>query len=164
MDFKQFKINMKILFDYNIFSHQKLGGISRYFLNLHKHIKEYPEINCKILAPIHINKFLKAYEKNNFYNFYLKDYPRYTRKLINFINFNSSKIYCQFSKPNIIHKTFFNYNFEKNFKIKKVITVYDLIHEIYHSDFNKSEGYLPKKIFLKMLILLYVSQIRQKKI
>lgn len=140
---------MKILFDYNIFSHQKLGGISRYFLNLHKYINRYPDINCKILAPIHLNKFLKLYEKNDNLSFYLNGYPKYTRKLINFLNFNYSKIYSKYFKPNIIHKTFFNYNFENNYKIKKVITVYDLIHEIHYRDFNKSEGYLPKKNFLK---------------
>ena len=26
---------MKILFDYSIFFHQKYGGVSRYFINLH---------------------------------------------------------------------------------------------------------------------------------
>ena len=139
---------MKILFDYNIFSHQKIGGISRYFLNLHKHIKEYSEVDCKILAPIHINKFLKTYEKSGGSNLYIKDYPRYTRRLISFINFNFSKIYCKYFKPNIIHKTFYNFNFEKNFQIKRIITVYDLIHEIYHNEFNKSKDYLPKKKFL----------------
>ncbi len=140
---------MKILFDYNIFSHQKLGGISRYFLNLHKYINKHPQIYCKIFAPIHLNKFLNTYEKGKGFNFYLKNYPKYTRKLINIINLNSSKIYCKNFKPNIIHKTFFNHNFENNFKIKKIITVYDLIHEIYYRDFKKSEGYLPKKDFLK---------------
>ena len=87
-------------------------------------------------------------KKNNY--LYLKDYPKFTRKLINFINFSSSKIYCKYFKPDIIHKTFFNYNFDNNKKTKKIITVYDLIHEIYHNDFNKSDTYLPKKKFLNI--------------
>ena len=142
---------MKILFDYSIFSHQKLGGISRYFVNLHKYMNRFENTDCKIFTPIHFNKFLKSYmdKKNNY--LYLKDYPKFTRKLINFINFNSSKIYCKYFKPDIIHKTFFNYNFDNNKKTKKIITVYDLIHEIYHKDFNKSDTYLPKKKFLNIV-------------
>ena len=31
---------MKILFDYSIFYHQKLGGISRYFLDLENYINK----------------------------------------------------------------------------------------------------------------------------
>lgn len=142
---------MKILFDYNIFSHQKLGGISRYFINLHKYINGNPNINCKILAIIHQNKFLKIYENNKGFNIYLKNYPKFTRKLINLINSNYSRLYTQYFKPSIIHKTFFNYNFENNLKIKKVITVCDLIHEIYHNDYNKPKGYLPKKKVLDVV-------------
>ena len=49
---------MKILFDYSIFNHQKLGGISRYFINLDYEINK--TINeSKIVAPIHYNSFLK---------------------------------------------------------------------------------------------------------
>ena len=142
---------MKILFDYNIFSHQKLGGISRYFINLHKYLNRFQNIDCKIFSPIHLNKFLKSYMyKKNSYIF-LNDYPKFTRKLINFINFNSSKIYCKYFRPDIIHKTFYNNNFDNNKKIKKIITVYDLIHEIYYNDFNKPETYLPKKKFLNLV-------------
>ena len=139
---------MKILFDYNIFCHQKLGGISRYFLNLQKYINKNPNTDVRIFAPFHINKFLEASKINKSF-FYLKDYPRYTRRTINLFNFNSSKIYCKYFKPNIIHKTFYNFNFENNDKIKKVITVYDLIHEIYHNDYDKPEGFLPKKKILR---------------
>ncbi len=142
---------MKILFDYNIFSHQKLGGISRYFINLHKYMNRYQDVNCKIFTPIHFNKFLKSYKDKKNNHFYLKDYPKFTRKLINFFNYSSSKIYCKYFKPDIIHKTFFNYNFDNNKKTKKVITVYDLIHEIYHNDFNRSDNYLPKKNFLNIV-------------
>ena len=142
---------MNILFDYSIFFHQKLGGISRYFLNLQKQFEKKKHIKTKIFAPIHSNKFLKKENENKFINFYIKDYPKYSRKIIKSINYSLSKLYCNYYKPHIIHKTFYSKNFNHDSKTKKIITVYDLIHEIYYKDFGKSENYLPKYNILKSI-------------
>ena len=56
---------MKIFYDYSIFIHQNLGGISRYFVNLEKELSNTQQ--TRILAPIHKNFFLK---KNNYKNKY----------------------------------------------------------------------------------------------
>ena len=134
---------MKILFDYSIFFHQKIGGISRYFLNLQKEFLKNNQNSVKILAPINKNILLKNYKNNNLLNFYLNNYPLFTKKLFKNINYYSSKAYCNIYKPDIIHNTFFE---KKNLKkYKKVITVYDLIHEIYHKDYGKENNYRPKK-------------------
>ena len=122
---------MNVLFDYSVFFHQKYGGVTRYFLNLYNEfIKE--NINIKIIAPIHNNIFLKNYVKANSGNNYLKDYPRFTRKLLKTYNQLFSKLYCKLHKPDIIHKTFYEKNIDNDSKIKKILTVYDLIHEIYY--------------------------------
>ena len=83
---------MKVLFDYSIFFHQKYGGISRYFLNLHIELLK-KNINANILAPLHNNIFLKNYKNNLSKNFYIKDYPKYTRKIIN--GYNNIKL-CEY--------------------------------------------------------------------
>ncbi len=114
---------MNILFDYSIFCHQKLGGISRYFINLQKIFKRDKNLKSKIFAPIHINKFLKNESEIKSLNYYIKDYPKYSRKIIKIINNNLSNLYCSYYKPDIIHKTFYSENFNNNKKIKKIITV-----------------------------------------
>ena len=42
------KIIMKILYDHQIFTAQKYGGISRYYCELYSHISQVPDIKPKI--------------------------------------------------------------------------------------------------------------------
>tara|TARA_Y100000590_G_scaffold164145_1_gene188096 strand:+ start:1488 stop:2588 length:1101 start_codon:yes stop_codon:yes gene_type:complete len=139
---------MNILFDYSIFFHQKYGGVSRYFINLHNEFLK-KNINTKIIAPIHNNIFLKNYVKASSGNNYLKDYPRFTRKLLKTYNQLFSNLYCKLHKPDIIHKTFYEKNIDNDSKIKKILTVYDLIHEIYYNEYNLEKDLKPKEIALK---------------
>ncbi len=138
---------MKILFDYSIFFHQKYGGISRYFINLHNEILK-KGINSRITAPIHNNIFLKDYKNADTKNNYIKTYPRFTRKLIKNYNHLFSKLQCKIYKPDIIHKTFYEKNISNNLKIKRIITVQDLIHEIYYKEYNYNLNLKPKEISL----------------
>ena len=75
---------MKIVFDYSIFFHQKYGGITRYFLNLHNKLLE-KNIEAKILAPLNNNIFLKNHNLNYFSGFYIKNYPKFKE---NYLKFN----------------------------------------------------------------------------
>ena len=76
---------MKVILDYSIFFHQKYGGISRYFLNLYNKFIE-KKINTKIVAPIHNNLFLNNCKFKNVNGFYIKEYPKYTRKIFKTYN------------------------------------------------------------------------------
>ena len=126
---------MKILFDYNVFSLQKIGGVSKYFLEIFSIICR--QHDTKIVAPIHINDYLSEYKSKNIFCFFkLKKQYRFTRKIIYFVNSIIFKLSIKIFNPDIIHLTYFSQKigFSKNCKI--VITVYDLIHEIFEDDFN----------------------------
>jgi glycosyltransferase involved in cell wall biosynthesis len=138
---------MKIVFDYSIFFHQKYGGVSRYFINLHNQLLGMNS-KAKIFAPIHTNLYLKNYNLGGNFKYYMKKYPIFTRKILKNINYLSSKTFFKFYNPDIVHQTFFENNDYKG-KFKKVITVYDLIHEIYFKDYGKSNDYKPKKFSLE---------------
>lgn len=131
---------MKILYDYSIFAHQPLGGISRYYINLDQLIKK----NNKsiILAPIHFNKFLNSYK--NYKGTFIKKFPKFTSKIFRFYNNSMSNKFLTSFKPDIFHKTYYNNYFPKNFSGKKIITVYDLIHEKFYKDYNFKENYRAK--------------------
>ncbi len=133
---------MNILYDYTIFLHQNLGGISRYFVNLEIALRV--NHNTQILAPLHRNIFLKEYNKNKL-NKYFKKFPKYTGKIINFYNQLLTTSVTRKFKPEIYHKTYYNDFWPKKFKGKKILTVYDLIHEIYHLDYGFKKNYRPKK-------------------
>ena len=49
---------MKVFFDNKIFYIQKYGGISRYYLNLCKELKNLG-VDCLISSPINYNEYLK---------------------------------------------------------------------------------------------------------
>ena len=126
---------MKILYDPKIFYLQKYGGISKYFINLCNKVKLSHDV--KIIAPIYTNSYLdKVDNKNKLTIFKLQKHYKYTRSASNLINNYFFSNYCSFKKPDLVHLTYFDrqVNFKKKFKI--IITVYDLIHEIYEKQFN----------------------------
>ena len=123
---------MKILYDSQIFFLQKYGGVSAYFVNLVNHLnngKNYAHIfspfyTCQLLKDLKLEKFIKGKK--------IEAIPKYSTKIIKLINDLSFEIYAKIYKPDIIHLTFFEKKFNLN-NIKKIITVYDCIHEKYYN-------------------------------
>jgi len=133
-----------ILFDYKIFFLQKYGGISRYVIELCKKL-ETNNINYFIQANIHQNVFLKQFNTKKSQNFYFENYPRYSRKLISFLNNFYLKKKIKNSNIDIIHNTYYgNINSEK---INVVTSVYDFIHEIYSNEYGFKKNIKKKAIY-----------------
>lgn len=128
---------MKILFDYQVFSFQKYGGISRYFFELIK--------NCDNEIPVLFseNSYLQNYKINIFsININLK----YKSKIYLILN----KLYFKYKIKNInydiFHPTYYDDYFldcinEKPF----VLTIHDMIHEKFPELFSKSDSTAKRK-------------------
>ena len=126
---------MKVLYDYNIFYLQKVGGISKYFTQIFLIIRKF--CRARILAPIHINDYLNNIKNKEIVTFVKLDRQyKFTRSISIFLNNFFFRIYINLFRPDIIHLTYYNnkLNFKKKCKI--VITVYDLVHEIFENDYN----------------------------
>jgi len=144
---------MKIFFDHKIFVNQNYGGPSRYFLNLVKNLNYIENVNAKIFAPLHINKHLSSHNTNDkhfshkiFLAEKISNYNFFKKKLMTVNNIINRHLINKF-KPDILHTTYYNDDlFSKN--IKFVVTVYDLIHEIFQNEY----GYI-KEIYNKKKIL-----------
>ena len=146
---------MKIFFDHKIFIHQKYGGPSRYFVNLVNELNTIDSINAKIFAPLHINNFLNSLDKSNIgfakkilFNDKISTSPKLKKKLMDMNNYINLYFFKKFNSD-ILHTTYYDYN--KNYirnKKKIIITVFDLIHEIYKKEYNFSDNYFPKKEIL----------------
>ena len=148
---------MKIVYDYKIFFHQKTGGPSRYFVEL---IKELIKINkdVTVYSPIYINEYLNLLNKKNVKGIFLKN-KKYIGKLLKFYNDISSKFFFYNNNLDILHTTYYdNINFTKK---PMVITVYDLIHEIFSDEFNFNLS-PKKKIFEKVDHFICISHNTQK--
>ena len=134
---------MKILFNNSIFFVQKNGGISRYFCSIGNEIINLNQ-NLKIVAPINKNNLLKKIPKKNKFSFYLKRYPilGVVERLNNYI----TDFYSQKYKPDIFHETYYSSYKFNNSKFRKIITIYDLIHEKFPNYFLNYKKYYKKHI------------------
>ena len=126
---------MKILYDHQIFSWQKFGGISRYFVELITHLPK--DINIHNSTIFSDNVYLKQLN-----NAILSGLPvpnfKGKNHLEGYINKASSLLAIELNKYDILHPTYYNPYFINKIKRPYVITVYDMIHEklnnMFHSD------------------------------
>ena len=145
---------MKIFFDHKIFVNQNYGGPSRYFVNLVSNLNNIKDIDAKIFAPLHINNYLKLLQikKNKFgvkvpYSEKINKFNK-IKKTLNQINEYLNKFFIKKFNPDIYHST--SYDRKPSFHSKKmVITIHDLIHELFRNDYGFSKNYLPKEFILK---------------
>ncbi|MCG9875809.1 MAG: glycosyltransferase family 4 protein [Leptospiraceae bacterium] len=157
---------MNIFYDHQIFTEQKYGGISRYFVDL---IKEFDsENNLKLIFPkyysnnenlkeipnIKIHPYIEF--KDFFYNINFKGKSKlfnFLRKLGVFkdaekLNKLKSLEIIKNERIDLIHPTYYsNYlldlKFNKN--LPMVLTVYDMIHEKYPEYFHDSNKIIEEK-------------------
>ena len=139
---------MKIAFDFKIFSHQKFGGPSRYFFNLFENLKLINN-DTYVLSPTFCNHYLsKSNFKKNIFGIYFPQI-KYLNYCLNIINKNFSSYSINKIKPQLLHTTDYFYAKSDNFR-PLVVTVHDLIHEIFHHEFGKDKNYRPKKRILDL--------------
>lgn len=126
---------MKIAYDNQIFNLQKYGGISRYIVNLAKSVSKNKN-EVRIFAGIHQNGYInkelsiKVLGKKASYP------PRGQGKLTSLNNIFMNKAIDRWS-PDIVHKTYY-FN-AKKFDSPSVLTVHDMIHEIYSEQFSAND-------------------------
>jgi glycosyltransferase involved in cell wall biosynthesis len=137
---------MKVAFDNQIFSIQQYGGISRSFVKLIQQLNNLG-VEAKIFSPINYNRYLQEIPNNLKFGKYLEEYPLKTYRLINIISKYFSNYLIKKWKADIIHETYYSsINFNSN-KTIKVLTVYDMTHEVFLGKFfDKKDPNIKKKI------------------
>lgn len=133
---------MKILYDHQIFTEQTYGGISRYFFELANHLALYKsgKLKVKIISPFYKNNYLANKNKNFLHKgFRFSDFKK-SGALCSMINsFFSPYLSMQYD-PNIIHQTYYNTMKYKNIRAKRIITIHDMIHELFPDEFLKNDN------------------------
>jgi glycosyltransferase involved in cell wall biosynthesis len=157
---------MKLIFDYQIFAAQKNGGISRYFCNLIKYLKNDPNLEISLPLHHHNNEYLqemsailgaKNFKKiQNFGNFSLNFFKKSPDQ-----NQEITKKILQTTKFDVLHTTYYD-DYFLEFLSKKpfVITIHDMIHEIFPELFSLKDktALLKKELALKADKIIVVSQ------
>lgn len=135
---------MKILFDHQIFVYQNFGGISRYFVELAKRMAPKASYTFSIL--LSDNTYLRKTRLSSSISLLKGRFPgRMT--LYNLINKIFSRLCISHQKYDLFHATYYD-DYFLDIKRKKpfVLTVHDMIHELYPGLWgNQEETVLQKK-------------------
>lgn len=122
---------MKILYDHQIFTLQKYGGISKYFSSLIEHISLSDQHS--VHTPILFN------ENENFKGgFNLRVNFKGKSKIYNYLNdTNSKKNLMKTNAFDVFHPTFYSTYYLNYLKIPLIITVHDMTDELITKNNNK---------------------------
>jgi len=120
---------MKVWFDHQIFSIQRYGGISRYFVELLRCLRKIDGIEADIIAPAHVNAYLQSDDTLSPLSFPLpfpkrgmRYRPALTAPLFRLANWLGS--------PDIIHETHYMLGSEHIApKARLVTTCHDMVFE-----------------------------------
>ena len=139
---------MKILYNHQIFL-SKYGGASRYFVELANNISlnEDKDATVKIISPFFKTEYLSSNNQNFFFSgMKIPDFKG-SSKLCSILNTFLSPILSKYYNPNIIHDTYYRAVKHNTGHIKKIITVYDMIHELFPDQFSKKDNTTELKKF-----------------
>jgi len=154
----------KILIDHQIFCYQKVGGISRYFVNIVKFISNKDNTNSVVYLSIKYssNQYLKAIEFIDVREFFL------TRKkflgsalILEIINRFFTILKLIKGDYDVFFPTYYNNYFFPFLKKKCVITVHDMTHELYPDYFKSKRDFTlrhKKKAIMKADLLIAISE------
>jgi glycosyltransferase involved in cell wall biosynthesis len=131
-------LDLKVAFDQQVFLLQEYGGISRYICSLARELALMPDLQTQVVAPLHFNRNLAALEHVGGVRRML---PRLSTKLFRPVAFASKHLArCAIGrfKPDILHETYYSFDDYCPKGARRVLTVYDLIHERYSDLFERS--------------------------
>ena len=132
---------MEVLFDHQIFSAQTYGGISRYHIELIRHLNRLDNTSCHLSCLFTNNENLLDSKLFPVRPFFEKVSFKGKRRLIEAINRRYSKKILRESRFDVFHPTFYDDYFLKILSKKPfVITCHDLIVEkIYGASKGRAE-------------------------
>ena len=116
---------MNIYYDYQIFISQKYGGVSRYFYELTDRIEKIPEHNVTVKCVHNVNYYFRDRLGKIYPEMPYKLFKVYS-KINHFAARNDLK-----KNYDIIHPTFNDPYLLGHYKGKLVVTIHDMIHELY---------------------------------
>ena len=135
---KKRSLDLKVAFDQQVFLLQEYGGISRYICSLARELTLMPNVQARVVAPLHFNRNLAALEHVPGSRRLL---PKVNTKLFRLVAFASKHLarrsISRF-RPDILHETYYSFDDYRPKGAKRVLTVYDLIHERYPELFERS--------------------------
>lgn len=138
---------MNILYDNQIFATQVYGGVSRLFYELITHLSEKEGANIYLFHGFYINRFPLADVKKKLAFYFGREVPRlpYTAKFIRLFNTLLFDLFKPRKNIDIFHPTDFSPVVRRWEKTPLVLTVCDMIPELYPHFFKDIKTRLKNK-------------------
>lgn len=129
---------MKIAFDYQAFTYQSYGGISRYYSILANELLKHDQ-EVRVFAGLHRNHYLYDLPSQVVSGYKLSKYPPRTGSAIQLLNHCVGQAQVKSWNPDIIHETYYSSLPRLKTNAVRVTTVYDMIHELFSKQFSKHD-------------------------
>ena len=151
---------MKICYDYKIFSTQKYGGISRYFVELASRINHYPETEVRVVSPLYRSRFLQAKKGDIPVRGFYSDLLAPRTRTVGRVNPIGFYIFSSIYKPDIVHETYYSRHRTSIASAKTVVTVHDTIEELFPEYFPMSQQTIEirKAVYRRVDHIICISQ------
>lgn len=119
---------IKVVYDHQIFSVQKYGGISRYFAEISRRINSIPGFEARIIAPLYVSRTLRP--GPSLVGLKSPSLPLFSH-VRDLLNTTVGSLYNRVYRPDLVHETYYGNKQTAPARSPVVITVYDMIHELF---------------------------------
>lgn len=126
-------MTVRVLFDHQIAVSQRYGGISKYLGEMAAALPAQ-DINPTFFAPLHINHQIAALPRKHVWGRRV-NIPPPGRKWANALALALFPIAIRLARPDVIHETYYAPRRLSPQRIPIVLTVHDMIHEIFPEQF-----------------------------
>ncbi len=134
---------MKVLFDDQVFTSQMYGGVSRYFAQILKKFYRHNLLDFNLSLVYSDNNYLEDVEFSNHLNFLKNKEFKGKYRIVKFfkkLNRLKSKRDLKKQRFDVFHPTYYDsYFLEYLSKKPFVLTIHDMIHEIYTGKYFKKD-------------------------
>jgi len=129
---------MRIAYDHQIFCSQKFGGISRYFFELARRLDgaDNGAVECHVNSPLYINDYLKDFRHQLKVFGVVAPTARGVSRIYRPLGSYLSPLGFLGWNPDIVHETYYSHKTIAPPGSRIVVTVYDMIHELYPEYFS----------------------------
>jgi len=124
------------MYDYQAFTFQKVGGVSRYFCEIIRNLPD--EFEYEVSGIVSNNLYLNEMLKKKSFNFFPNNTIKGKDRIIEIPNKIDSIYKCCKVQYDIFHPTYYDPYFLKYNKKPFILTIHDMIHE-------KFAEYIPKE-------------------
>jgi len=147
---------MKVLYDHQIFSTQNYGGVSRYFFELMNYLNKYKEVDFELALSYSNNYYLKNAPFSNHKTFSEK---KKRWGLLDLLNKRNSKGALKKKDFDVFHPTYYDLYFLKYLSKKPfILTIYDMIHELYPQLFSDDTSKWKRLLAQKAAKIISISE------